>query len=151
MEVEKVTFITPERRKLLHIEPEKKVFRGEILEIMPAKLVEFDMGRYVTSDEEIIRKIRESNAYKRNEIREITDNDKDAVNLAVEQRQNVVRGAITTQTLSKETGVEEKKEPVSLKEMTTQCPECGKVFTNDPHKRKVGMHIRRVHSLKNKE
>lgn len=150
MEAEKVTFITPERRKLLHIKPEKKVFRGEILEIMPAKLIAFDMGQYVTSDAEEIRKIRESKAYERREIKEITENDKDAVNLAVQQ-QRVIRGTITAQSLAQEAGIEEKKEPVSLKEATTQCPECGKIFTNDLHKRKVGMHMRRMHSLKNKE
>lgn len=149
MDTEKVTFLVPQRRYLLHLIPEKKVFRGEILEIMPARLVEFDMGKFETDDPEIIKLIRKSSAYKRNEIKEITDQDKEAVNMAVKQR--TVRGSITTQSLNQEAGVKEPQRPISLKEANTQCPECGKVFANDPHQRKVNMHIRRAHQSKKKK
>jgi hypothetical protein len=133
---ETVVFYTPSLRYMLHLKAERKMFRGEVPEVIPAKLVEFKEGRYSTDNEDEIRLIRATGAYKRNRIREYKPE-----NLKVPQQ--TIRGAISSKTISKEAGVEEKPQVTALREMgISECPEsgCDYVVRNDLSGNKMRMH-----------
>ena len=131
---ERIVFYTPSLRYMLHLKAERKMFRGEVPEIIPAKLVEFKEGRYSTDDEDEIRLIRATGAYKRNRIREYKPED-------LKAPQQTIRGAISSKTISREAGIEEKQETMKLKEKgVSVCPDCDYVATDDFAGRKLQMH-----------
>lgn len=149
--MEKVTFISFNNRAyLLQVKPERKYFRGEVLEVMPAKLIEFAGGRYSTDDPEEIKLIRDSKAFRKGRVREagrseegITGTPKKHTEEIKQKEQSTVRGMITADRLHAEAGLNVKPEGMArLAEKSTKCdfPGCGKIFEDDPHGKKLRMH-----------
>jgi len=144
---ERVTFITPSLRYTLHLETEHMERIGGQFVLTPAKLIRFEEGKYSTDDLEEIKRIRACKPFRRGKIKEITEVIKKAMAAPV---QKTVRGAITSTSLKKEAGVEEKSQGTRLREMgITECPEsgCDYVVRNDLSGKKMNMHKIGKHRL----
>jgi hypothetical protein len=119
---------------MLHLKAERKMFRGEVPEVIPAKLVEFKDGRYSTDDEDEIRLIRATGAYKRNRIREFRPGE-------LKASQETIRGPISSKTISREVGIEEKSPAMAIQEKgINKCEHCDYVAYDDFAGRKIRMH-----------
>jgi len=143
---ERVTFITPSLRYTLHLKAERKGFDGNgILEVIPAKLIRFEEGKYSTDDPETIKLLRESKPFRRGKIKEITGAIREAMAAPV---QKTTRGPITSVAMHEEAGrVEEKPQALAIQEKgVTVCDivvagkVCGKTFEDDFGGRKLKMH-----------
>ena len=133
---ETVIFYTPSLRYMLHLKAERKMFRGEVPEVIPAKLVEFKDGRYSTDDEDEIRLIRATGAYKRNRIREYKPED-------LKTPQATIRGAISSKTMAAEAGVEKKPPAMTIREQgirVCDVPGCDYAVKDDFSGNKLRMH-----------
>ena len=130
---QRVMFFTTSLNYTIQIQPEKKGFDGEVPFILPARLIRFVGGHFVTEDEETIKLIRGSKPYRRGKI---TEADKREV---IEQA--TVRGPITSASMRKEAGVEEKPQAMAMQEKGTRvCPHCDYVATDDFSGRKMQGH-----------
>lgn len=140
---ETVVFYTPNLRYMLHLKPEKKAFRGEVLEIFPAKLIEFKNGQYSTEDEDEIRLIRATRQYKNHRIREFKPEE-------IKAPQATIRGAISSKTIAKEAGIEEKPQAMAIREKgisVCDVPGCDYVAIKDFGGNKLQMHKMGKHRI----
>lgn len=132
---ERVTFFTTSLNYTIQIIPEKKGFDGEVPFILPAKLIKFEGGNFSTDDEEIIKLIRGCKPYRRGKITE--ERKKEVI------EQETVRGAITSASLKKEAGIEEKSQATTMQEKGVRVcpvPGCDYISVKDFAGRKMNMH-----------
>ena len=140
---ETVVFYTPSLRYMLHLKAERKMFRGEVPEVIPAKLVEFKDGRYSTDDEDEIRLIRATGAYKRNRIREFKPGE-------LKASQETIRGPISSKTISREVGIKEKSLAIAIQEKgigICDVPGCDYIVKDDFAGNKLRMHKMGKHRI----
>jgi len=130
---ERVTFFTTSLNYTIQIVPEKKGFDGEVPFILPAKLIRFIGGNFSTEDEETIKLIRGCKPYRRGKITE--ERKKEVL------KQETHRGTITSGTMKKEAGVEEKSQAMAIQEKgVNKCEHCDYVAYDDFAGRKIRMH-----------
>lgn len=139
---EKVTFFTTGLNYTIQIIPEKKGFDGEVPFILPARLIKFEGGHFSTDDEETIKLIRNCKPYRRGKITE--ERKKEVI------EQQTVRGAITSATMRKEAGVEEKPQATAIQEKgisVCDVPGCDYAVKDDFSGKKLRMHKLGKHRL----
>jgi hypothetical protein len=106
--------------------------------IIPAKIVSFQEGRFITSDAETATQIRESLAFKQGKILEITDQQRE---MFMPATQKTVRGPISAGSLHAEAGRTE--EQTRTKGITfCDYPGCTREFKDDFSGHKVNAHKR---------
>lgn len=138
-EEEQVCFFVPNKRYSIQIKPEKyRAGEDGMVRTIPAKLIRFDMaGRYVTSDPDEIKRLKDSRAYKEGIMSVATGQDMEAVGMAV-SRQATTRGVLTT----KEKFEQETQAKAQLKEKNkSKCEVCGEEFEDDFARKKLNMHM----------
>jgi hypothetical protein len=135
-----VEFRVMSKRYSLHVASERPYFDPNgVGHIVPAKIISFEGGVYITSDEQVIEAIRKSNAYRQKKIIEITDADRGAFRPQPEQK--TIRGPIGAAVLQKEAGVTPTQEPgLSMLSPSTTCDICGKEFKDDLGGKRVRLH-----------
>ena len=137
---ERVTFITPSLRYTLHLETEHMERIGAQFVLTPAKLIRFEEGKYSTDDSRVINLIRACKPFRRGKIKEITEAIKRTMAAPV---QETVRGAITSASLRKEAGVEEKPQAMAIQEKGIRMcdvPGCDYIVKDDFSGNKLRMH-----------
>lgn len=142
-----VIFHSVSRAHLLHLKSEQKGFTAHgVAEVVQAKMARFENGIYKTSDEEEIGLIRNTPAYKNKRVFEVTRADEEALRKPVVESK-VVRGAITSEGLKKEAGIESTTIAPGLKMESkksgiTKCDVsgCGKIFQDDFTGARLRMH-----------
>lgn len=150
-EQEQVCFFVPDKRYMVQIKEQKyRVGEDGVVRTIPAKVIRFDLsGRYVTSNPEEVKLLKETQAYKSGFMSIATMQDMEAVE-AVSPKQKTTRGVLTT----KERYDQETQASAQLKEKNkTKCGICGEEFEDDFARKKLNMHMISVHrtSLKNHE
>lgn len=133
---ETVTFFSTTLNYTLHVRSEKKGFDGEVPFIIPARLIRFVGGNYSTDDEELIKLIRNCKSYRNGKVTEEAKKE-------VLEAQKTHRGAITSGSMRKEAGVEEKAEAMALKEKgigMCDVPGCDYIVKDDFVGNKLRMH-----------
>jgi hypothetical protein len=138
--MEPIEFRAMSKRLSLHLQPETPYFDANgLAHITPARIVTFQEGRYVTEDEKVAELIRQSGPFKRHEIAEITDKEKD---IFIPPAQKTHRGAISTLSLHEEAGNKQELAALSLKEAVAVCdfPGCGKEFSGIRAKSALALH-----------
>lgn len=136
---------------LLHIKAEDyKIITGGKIQPVPAKLITFVDGQYVTSDKEEIDLIKKTRAFEKGKIFILeealeTANPVPEVPVlptvpAAPPRQRTVRGPVSSKTLESEMGTKPRQEPVKVSEKgITECY-CGVSFRDDFHGRRLRAH-----------
>jgi len=142
--MEQVTFHSMQLNKLLHLEEERvRDIGGGRSTVVKAKMVKFENGVYSTFDQGEMELIRLTPAYQKKEVFEVSQTDVSAVEEAQRaEKQRTIRGAITSQTIAQEAGVETpQKTGLKLSEKnTTTCDVCGKAFEDDLGGKRLRMH-----------
>jgi len=137
---EAVTFFTTSLNYTVQVEEEIIKQVGKLLTTIPARLVKFEGGHFRTDNAKLIELIRGCKPYRRGKI---TEADKREVAI-----QETHRGAITSATIKKEAGEEEKPQAMVMAEKGTRtCPDCDYVSTDDFSGRKMQGHKMGKHRL----
>ena len=151
--MESVTFISKgSNRYSLQVEPENQVpdSFGVLHTVSVAKVISFEGGVFRTKDEELIKKIRKTEAFDNGRVFELPSGEKPPEKPKVE----VIRGAVSSKTIHEEAGAKMPEEQgLSLKEKgNTECDVegCGAQFKEDYRGAKVRMHKIGAHGSRKK-
>ena len=144
--MESVTFMCRGNRFTMQIEPEKPGIHPDssgMIKPIPANVIRFEGGKYLTDDPKVIGLIKATPAFKRHEVFTLTE-EKAAEEKAKPPAKKTVRGSIDSKSLEKEAGVQDSPEmQAALKEKgVTHCdfPKCKAVFENDFTGKRLRMH-----------